>query len=399
MIKGNLFNQDIFSRRISVYSLVGWFNVEENHETQEYMGILLEIIKHYGTITSKQIANIFGLNENICNNLLITIGKNYPNILNIKMKNNQEYFSINQEYSVDNFKTIVKEKEIRISFGLCSKPLFFIDRFIKPDKNISSDSEQDSKFIFDSLNQVLSNTNHLLNEDAIILPNHLKYQPKKGVFIQGKANGLLIHNNTKNNFDVYINNNPYNIKINESHPDYIDLINELDDLKKQIDLIHSKISDLIKEKFVDIKFEYNIDLIEGFLTINILEDRSMFFGKILHLLKEFDQDFLSFDLNEYWTLRLNTNVNIKNKNIQNKIKFFYKLIDDLTDNYLKILPLNCNEILNHINDKIWKTIAKDSKYVWLEKDFLDCLGFIQDENYSVLLNYLSGRFMERIIFD
>ncbi len=388
--------ESIFSRNIEIYSLIGWFIVERNHETLDYIRILLDIIKYYGSISAKQIASKFGLEDRISNNLLLSLNRTYPNLLSVEEKNTQNYFSINQDYKEDDFKSIVEEIEMKLQFGICIEPLFFVDRFIRPDKDIEYKSIIDTEQIVDTLNQIISNTNNNLDEDSITLPDHLRFQSNKGAYLQGKTIGQLVFNE-QHEFDVYIKDKFFNITITKTHPDYSKFIEELEEIKNQADSIDAQITNELEKILGKINYNYNINLDSGILIINITEDRNEYIGIVMNLLKLYEQKIFEIQLNNYWTLNLNIEVNVENKSIQSTILFFNIFLEDIDKNFESMLKLKRNKILNYVN-KVWKKSNKNSNYVWSKKALLNHVKLIQDQNYSILMNYIYGKFMEEIIF-
>ena len=88
---------------------------------------------------------------------------------------------------------------------------------------------------------------------------------------------------------------------------------------------------------------------------------------------------------------------VENISIKDKIQFFNVLIDDICKNYDSILKMTCSKILSYAN-KIWKKTIRNSNFIWTKKDFLSHIMLIQDQKYSLFLNYVLGKFMEENIF-
>lgn len=387
----------IYSKRLDIYSLIGWIIEEKDSESTEYIRIILEIIKFYNSISAFEINREFGLSEKIIVRLLNSIIKTYPGLLDFEEKNNNIYYSISDEEKLSNFETLHEKLERKISFGLCSSPILYINRFIKIDNSLKYSPEKENYIILKTLNKILSIAKKEINNYYTVNSDNIKLMLEKGIIIKGKSIGKLIFN-SKNNFDIEISNLTLHDTLTSMHPDYSSLLNELSQIKKQEKQIKNKINKIILSLTKNITFELDLELDYGKVFISINESDMDKIGIIMNLLKSHDKESILIDLKNNWEANFEIEIAILNDELQNKVEFVNSLISDIEENYEDIFKKNSTQILEYIN-QFWQDLYPKSANTWSEDDFLGLLAILYNQKYSEWLNHIYGIFLEEIIFE
>ncbi len=356
-----------------------------------YLQILLEILNFYQEIDENLLNEKYGLDKGIGRKLLSKLVIEYPDYVITSKTGTQ--FKVKRNKEAKNLGDLKINQNLRqIIFSLCLNPLIFL-KYRIPYTNLQENDNM-VQLVYSSLQDLKLGMKSQEEKKRCFIPSEIEdIILESGVQVLGKSKLSLYRGDR--DFEL-LNRNKLLIEIQNPHPVYQVLSEELDSFSNDEDLIKSKLEIWCSSVFSGIENEIKLNLSLGELEVKMLEKDLGILGKVFNLYNRYNLSEREFDINFGWKLRVIIRISFEQPILHRWVKFYSLLNASMEKTYLNTLP-NLGTSLKNI-EEVWNTLTPSPPSKFQKNYFIKYLKLICNYNPELWFSHILARIMEEEIF-
>ncbi|MBD3352459.1 MAG: hypothetical protein GF364_13305 [Candidatus Lokiarchaeota archaeon] len=394
--------ESCFYKKLVVYNITSSVLLQlPDEEELELFRVIREICIKYGEISPKLLENSFGLKSSISEKLLRTMALKY-NILEGLEREDTVFYKLRSDFS-PNVKKL-KDNIFKVSsfarFTICLNPLLILTKK-KPFLTIPDDLDNSVDIVkkLRKINEIINFPQPQKDISVFGIPEeYIEIELNEGIHLNGIAECKLVQN--RRNFKLL--RGDYLLgKITKNHPEYNDLISELNQIKS---LKRESVNSIVRKKIEELFDEKNfsMDLPENYENITIILNDSNIkkIGRFYRLFNEQNGRTLDFELENDWFISLRLKINYANSTLDFWIKVLKEIDEWFREHRTSLINIEKHKFLTKIEEFI-KDFASSTNNLninYSEENICKIFQNVCNDNENDVFHIINAKLKEYEVF-